>query len=1011
MRAGRRSGAAVLFLAWARLRHRPARWLLVALGMAGAAVLPVLTANSSSIVAAQALRHGIEALPAGQRSLTVSYASVQLAPTDLAALDGQARARLSGLSAQPARRQLLYRRLADAAGGTFILGAADRLAGAVRITSGRAPTECRPERCEVLVVGDGTPRLDPALGLVIVGRAVRTDPLLLSGTFDPGHDVPLLLVDGVEPASRIAALALFQRAYGWVTPVDLDRVRQLGVAGYLARSGRVPDAERWRPGLVLTAPDDVLRAEDTRAHRSAGRFALLGGAAVALLLGFAVIGAIGLRRDHGAVAELLRRRGSARRAIRLLTGLQAAVPVVVGTLAGLAVGAGLAAYRGAATGLPAWASAREAVTGAAIPVAVGALAAVVVVAATLSARGTASAAAVRRAVDLTVLAGLAIAALALGRGAVTAGQTGDPVLLALPVLAVVCGGLAASRLWPLVVEPVGRLLPRRWVGARLGVLGALRRPLRPVATVAFLAAAVAIVVFAGAYRATLAQGAVDQAAFAVPLDARVSIGPGVERPLDVASLAGFAATAPGVTVHPVIRAAAGVRVSAAESVPAELVGVDPAALTKMRSWDADVGAPGAADAARRIAAPDTARPGTVVPAGARSVSLDASGDVDKAQITGWLRTGDGRDVALSFQSEAGRLVATVPAGLPAPTRLFALALVEPPDYATHHLHKIGESGVDVAVLAGTVTLGVPRFDTVAGTGWAGWGSTGAQVDASAGRLTVGFQFTGQRVVVSADAGSRAPVPVLADPVTAAAAANGVLQLVVGGGRAVAARVVRVVPRFPTAGDRFLVADARALADALDAGEPGTGSVSELWLWAPDGGAGTLAHGLAGAPFDRLAVDLRQTRQEQLTGDPVARGAATLLTASALVAVLVGMLAVVLLVVAERRDESAELYAWESDGIPPATLRRSLFIRAAAVVAGAVPAGLLVGLALSRITAALVQVTAVGTAPKPPLSLAAGPGWVAAVLGLGLVAGLAVSAAVAGSALRERMPRRPEEVTS
>src|SRR5256714_14639509 len=130
------SRAAVLFLAWARLRHRPARWLLVALGMAGAAVLPVLTANSSSIVAAQALRHGIEALPAGQRSLTVSYDALQLAPADLAALDGQARARLTGLSAQPARRQLLYRRLADAAGGPFIPRAAHPLTGAVRITAG-----------------------------------------------------------------------------------------------------------------------------------------------------------------------------------------------------------------------------------------------------------------------------------------------------------------------------------------------------------------------------------------------------------------------------------------------------------------------------------------------------------------------------------------------------------------------------------------------------------------------------------------------------------------------------------------------------------------------------------------------------------------------------------------------------------------------------------------------------------------------------------------------------------
>src|SRR2546423_14453187 len=115
---------AVLFLAWARLRHRPARWLLVALGMAGAAVLPVLTANSSSIVAAQALRHGIEALPAGQRSLTVSYDAPQPAPADPAALDPHARARRTGLSAQPARRQLLYRRLAAAPGASFIPGAA-----------------------------------------------------------------------------------------------------------------------------------------------------------------------------------------------------------------------------------------------------------------------------------------------------------------------------------------------------------------------------------------------------------------------------------------------------------------------------------------------------------------------------------------------------------------------------------------------------------------------------------------------------------------------------------------------------------------------------------------------------------------------------------------------------------------------------------------------------------------------------------------------------------------------
>ncbi len=1005
-----------LFLAWARLRYRPASWLLVALGMAGATVLPVLTRNSSTIVAAQALRHGIAALPPGQRSLTVSFNGLALPPDELATLDRQARGRLSGLSAAPARRELLYRPLADAAGGTFSLGAADGLPGAVRLTAGRLPTSCRLDRCEVLIVGTGTPTLDPALGLVPVGRAVRTDPLLLGGTFDPGNNKPLLLVDGVDPGSRIAALSEFQRTYGWVAPLDLDRVRQLGVAGYLARSARAPDPAQWRPGLTLTAPDDVLRAEDARAHRSAGRFALLSGAGTALLLGFAVIGAIGLRRDHAAVVDLLRRRGGARSGVALLTAVQSAVPVIAGTVAGLVVAGCLAGIRAAGAGLPGWAAARDAAAGSAVPVLVGAFAAGAVVAATLSARAAGSAATVRRAIDLTVLAGVGAAALALGRGSVTAGEA-DPLLLALPVIGVVCGGLAAGRVWPPLLTPVARLLPARWLGARLGLLAALRRPLRPVATVAFLAAAVAVVVFAGAYRATLSQGAVDQAGFAVPLDARIGIGPTADRPLDVAGAAAFAGTAPGVTVHPVLRASAGVRVSAAESLPAELVGVDPGALTRMRSWDADSGTGGAADAAKRLAVPSAAPSGPVVPANARTIAFDATGDTDRATVTAWLRTGDGRDIGLDLQPQAGRLTAALPPGLPAPTRLFALALAEPFDYATRHQHHVGEGGTDVAVLSGTVTLGVPRFPDgpgwipAGGDTWAGWGSTGAQVTATAQRLAIAFQFTGARVVVRPMTADAAPIPVLADPVTAATAAGGVLQLVVGGDRPVAARVVRVVPRFPTAGARFVVADVRALAGALDAIEPGTGSVSELWLWAPDGSAGQLARSLAAPPFDRLAVDLRQARQQQLSGDPVARGAASLLTVSALVAVLVAMLAVVLLVVAERRDESAELYAWESDGVSPRTLRISLFSRAAAVVAGAVPAGLLVGLGLSRVTAALVQVTAVGTAPVPPLRLATGPGWVAGVLALGVVAGLAVAAGVAGTALRERLPRRPEEVGS
>ncbi len=251
----------VALFAWARLRHRPARWLLVALGVAAATVLPVLAENSASIVAAQAVRYGVAQLDPGQRALIASSWGIRLSQADMDKNNNEVRRELAPLAATPPRAELLYGRLAEGAGGTYFLGAADDLMSAVHLTSGRAPTSCTPTRCEVVVLGAGTPVLDPALGLVIVGRAVRTDPLLLSGTFDPGHDAPVLMADGVSRATQLDALDQFPRTYGWVTPIDLDRVQHLGVDAYLARSAQISaDLMGFGRGINLDAPDDVLRA-------------------------------------------------------------------------------------------------------------------------------------------------------------------------------------------------------------------------------------------------------------------------------------------------------------------------------------------------------------------------------------------------------------------------------------------------------------------------------------------------------------------------------------------------------------------------------------------------------------------------------------------------------------------------------------------------------------------------------------------------------------------------------
>jgi hypothetical protein len=999
----------VVSLAWARLRHRPARWLLVALGVAAATVLPVSAQSTGTVVAAQALRHGVEALPVGDRSLAAIRFGLRETPGRIGELDRTARHSLGQLAAGPVLLEMLTRSISDGVGGSYYFAAADGLPGLVRLTGGRLPTSCTPTRCEVVAIlpsGASLPHLDPAVGIVVVGQAVKTSPLLFAGSFDPADGAPLLVADGVVPAAQLEYLSAFQRSYAWITPVDLDRVNAQGVEGYLAASARA-SIELYGVRLSLAAPDQILRAEAARAQGSARRFALLAGAAMALLLGFCVIGAIGLRRDHGATVDLLRRRGARRTQLALLVGLTAAVPVLAGVALGVVAGAVLAAWSAGRAGLPALASARAAVELSAPTVAVGAVAAAVVVAVTLMAgRGMRASAAggAWRAVDLTVAAGVVVGGLAIARGAVTtrsvAGGT-DPLLLALPVLAVVCGGLLVGRAWPVLTAAASRAFPTRFLAPRLGLLGAVRSPLRPVATAAFLAAATGIVAFAGAYQATLRQGAVDEATFAVPLDATVRTGQSNRGPLAVASKQDYAAA--GAEVHPVVRSAGTVRVNAAESLTPDVIGVDPDALALIGSWDEVVGAASPAEVRRLLAVgAGTEIAGAAVPAGSRTLAFAAGGNVADLDISAWLRLPDGRDLGLPLTFAGGRLSTDLPEPAPAGTVLFAFAISENEFALTRRLHRTGEGHDDAEVLTGHLEFGAPPSGV-----WAGWGAEGATVSARGDTLAIDYALTGSRLVVRAGADRPVPpLPVFADAGTAAAAAGGTLSLSLGAGPPVAATVVGVLPRFPTARFAFVIADQRALATAMDIREPGTGSVSELWLASSAPG---FTAALAGSPFDLLRVDFRQARQDRLAADPLATGAAGLLTGSALASFVVALVALVLLVIAERRDESAQLYVWESDGVAPRTLRLSLFLRAVAVVAVGVPGGVLIGLGLSRITTALVRVTAVGTDPVPPLSLAISPLWTLGLVGTGVAAGLAVCGGLAAVALRERLPHRPEEV--
>jgi ABC-type antimicrobial peptide transport system permease subunit len=186
---------------------------------------------------------------------------------------------------------------------------------------------------------------------------------------------------------------------------------------------------------------------------------------------------------------------------------------------------------------------------------------------------------------------------------------------------------------------------------------------------------------------------------------------------------------------------------------------------------------------------------------------------------------------------------------------------------------------------------------------------------------------------------------------------------------------------------------------FDLREPGR-NATEYWVSAP----GTaLDAALSTGRFAAMTVTRRDAVQAQLEEDPIGKGARTLLVVVALLALAVAALALVLLVVGERRDGAGELYVWEADGTRPATLRAVLAIRMVAVAAVGIPIGVVAGLVVARAGTRLVAIDAAGETPTPPLAVTLGSAWTPVALAVGIGAGLLLGALVAARSLRERFP--------
>ena len=117
----------------------------------------------------------------------------------------------------------------------------------------------------------------------------------------------------------------------------------------------------------------------------------------------------------------------------------------------------------------------------------------------------------------------------------------------------------------------------------------------------------------------------------------------------------------------------------------------------------------------------------------------------------------------------------------------------------------------------------------------------------------------------------------------------------------------------------------------------------------------------------------------------------MLEVASVTALVLALLGLVLGVVSERRDEAADLFDLEAQGLPPASLRRQLRLRALVVGVSGAAGGVLTALVLSLLVVGFVELTANAGVPNPPLELSVD--WTVVLLAA-LVASVVAAALVA-----------------
>ncbi len=992
-------GAAPLRLVAARARQRPGRLLLPGLGIALAAAFVIGVAAEGAIAGDQSARAVLAGLSPLERSVRVTWQGVLTPP-----VARQAGALLRGLGLDTQTEVLLLNPVR--LGGVVVRPAAiaplDRWLPA---SIARRLGPCRTELCPMVLAGGGrVPASLAAIGVRIrvadsapLGSAV---PLAFSPVTDAAQ--PVLVTGDVAGLQALAGLSGVYRTYNWVAelPVALHSWQLSSIETRLLQSQARLSAQG--SGFALSAPFSGLAQARAQAGAAPERLLLAGGGAITALVLFIVLAGADLRGDQLAELERLYFAGARTSQAALFVTAESGLLCGYALAAGACLGVLAAALLAGASGDPVAGVLSHSVLTpiGALALVAGWLAATILLAAAVVARGA-------RVIDALAIA--ACSALAIGLIVNPGGDDALAVLLA--PLCCLAAGVVIFRAAAVLLRGGERLARRGPVLARLALVELARAPTLPSLAIAFIAVSIGLGGFALAYRATLLRSVSDQAANQVPLDAIVAPGEDFNTPLQLAPLARWRALAGGA-VLPVRRTDANY-LSGANTVTVPALGIPASGLALVHGWRTSDGSAPLATLAGRLRAQGPVRSsGPTLPGAARSLSLRAESAALDVSITADLRAPQGMIRRLSLGTAAGRpgwLQARLPRGR---WKLEAFELDEPTGLGITNGHQNGENPAPATQAQTRVMLGPMRalgapgrplrtFEL--GDWWAVGAATPVWGQERGSAAVVTFLASGMPGVVRPlQPSDTRPVPVLADPETAAASGPGHGLSLTVDGLPVVAKVVGTLRRFPTLpGDAsgFVIADEATLSGALDAQLPGQGRPDELWISTAHLSA--LRAALRRGPFTQLSPSLRTDVAAQLRSQPVATGVLGTSLAAAAVSAGLSVLGLLTALLGGARDERIERDL-EAQGVGPRALRAEVRMRMLIASGLGVSVGLAIAVLLTGLAVETVRAAGASANPQPPVVTVI-PWLALALWGIAAIAVLALAAQLATRTARRSAP--------